>query len=122
MCMVTNNKFKLAESKKERKKHIEVLDACFLFLIKECETGVSRCSYMYASVGCLFFLCICICLMHTGNYHHDDICRNVTSVLVYVCMYAIDNRFELQERKKKKGRFGISFFRSSSIWIDNHFS
>ena len=44
-----------------------------------------------------------MCLMHTGNYHHDDICRNVTSALVYVCMYAIDNRFELQESEKRKG-------------------
>lgn len=77
---------------------------------------------MHASVGCLFFLGICMCLMHTGNYHHDDIYRNVTSRLVYVCMYAIDNRFELQERKKKqkKGRFSIwFFFRSSPICIDN---
>ena len=50
-----------------------------------------------------------MCSMHTGNYHDDDICLNVTSASVYVCMYAIDNRFELhesnkQEEKKKRRR------------------
>jgi len=63
-------------------------------------------------------------MVRTGNYHHDDIYRNVTSRLVDVCMYAIDNRFELQERKKEeKGRFfHISFHFSMMIIIDNYVS
>ncbi len=89
-CIVTN-KFKLVKQRKKESYSSELF-VCFLFLIKEYETGVSRCSCMHTSVGCLFFLCIRMCLVHTGNYHHDDICRNVTSVLVYVCMYVCNRQ------------------------------
>jgi hypothetical protein len=58
-----------------------------------------------------------MCSMHTGNYHHDDICRNVTSALVYIYMYAIDNRFELQEREREKKKERAIW---SLIFFDHH--
>lgn len=66
-----------------------------------------RCTIMFADqrMRRLFVFLVhtstCMCWIYTGNYQHDDICLNVTSVLLYGWIYAIDNRFELQSRRKK---------------------
>ncbi len=74
----------------------------WLFLTKECETGVS--TYSQSWVVC--FSCVCMCLVHTGNYHHDDICRNVTSRLVYVCMQSTT----VLNYKKERAIWYLIFF------------
>jgi TRAP-type mannitol/chloroaromatic compound transport system permease small subunit len=69
------------------------------------------------------FSCVYVCVWCTLAIIITMIFAKMLPVhwYVYVCMYAIDNRFELQERKKKKGRFGISHsfnhHRSASIII-----
>ena len=39
--------------------------------------------------------------MHTGNYHHDDIYRNVTSRLVW--MYVMQSTTVLNYKRRRKG-------------------
>lgn len=59
-----------------------------------------------------------ICSIYTGNYQHDDICLNVTSVFGDDRIDAIDNRFELQQKKnlwRRRRRRSSLFGRSANV-------